>query len=334
MDAVAYYSNLAMVTSAVLYLLALVFHALEWASARQVDGAAAPAGAATQETAWPTMAYGGSGTSGSAGGVATLTRTGPSADDAGGSVREDRFGRIGVAVTVVAALVHIVAVVLRGIAAQRAPWGNMYEFITSSMAMAAVIYLVGVFAFRLRGFGLPFTLLASIGQGLAVTVFYVNVSPLMPALHSVWFVIHIVAAALAGAAFNVGAIASLLYLLKVRAQEKGRTRGYLARLPEPAVLDRISYRLHAFAFPLWTFAIAAGAIWAQYAWGRFWGWDPKETWSLVTWIVYAAYLHARATAGWKGKRAAVLALIGIIAFWWNFVGVNLVLNGLHSYAGI
>jgi cytochrome c-type biogenesis protein CcsB len=150
----------------------------------------------------------------------------------------------------------------------------------------------------------------------------------------VWFVIHIVAAALAGAVFNIGGIAAALYLLKQRAERKGTTTGYLARLPESAVLDRFSYRLHAFAFPLWTFAVAAGAVWAQYAWGRFWGWDPKETWSLVTWIVYAAYLHARATAGWKGTRAAVLALVGLVTFWWNFVGVNLLLDGLHSYAGI
>lgn len=292
MSTAAYYSNLAMVTSAVLYLVALVFHSLEWAAARGGD------------------------------------------PDGSKGHREEQFGRLGLSVTLVAAAVHVFAVVLRGVAAERAPWGNMYEFVTSSLAMALVIYLVGVFAFGWRGFGLPVTLLASVGQGLAVTVFYVDVAPLMPALHSVWFIIHIVAAALAGAVFNVGGIASLLYLLKSRAVAKGRQRGYLARLPEPAVLDRLSYRMHAFAFPLWTFAVAAGAIWAQYAWGRFWGWDPKETWSLVTWIVYAAYLHARATAGWKGRRAAILALVGLATFWWNFVGVNLLLSGLHSYAGI
>ena len=286
---IAYYSNLAMVTAAVLYLVALVLHSLEWAAAR---GAGEP------------------------------------------SRREAQFARLGLAVTLVAAAVHVLGVVLRGVAADRAPWGNMYEFITSSMAMAMVIYLVAVLGFGLRGFGLPVTLLASIGVGLAVTVFYVDVSPLMPALHSVWFVIHIVAAALAGAVFNIAGIAAALYLVKQRAERRGQLPGYLARLPEVAALDRISYRLHAFAFPLWTFTVAAGAVWAQYAWGRFWGWDPKETWSLVTWIVYAAYLHARATAGWKGTRAAVLALIGLVSFWWNFVGVNLLLNGLHSYAGI
>lgn len=287
------YSDLAMVTAMVLYLVALVFHSLEWASLRGVEP--------------------------------------PSERQ---SASAERWGRLGLSVTMVAAVVHVTGVVLRGVAAQRAPWGNMYEFITSSLAMAIVIYLVGVFFFGWRGFGLPVTLLASVGVGLAVTVFYVDVAPLMPALHSVWFVIHIVAAALAGAIFNIGGIAAILFLLKQRAERRGTVRGYLARLPESAALDRVSYRMHAFAFPLWTFAVAAGAIWAQYAWGRFWGWDPKETWSLVTWIVYAAYLHARATAGWKGTRAAVIAVIGLVSFWWNFVGVNLVLNGLHSYAGI
>ncbi len=285
----AYYSNLAMVTAAVLYLVALVFHSLEWAAAR------------------------GSGDPGR---------------------REAQFARVGLAITLVAAVAHVLGVVLRGVAAERAPWGNMYEFITSSMAMAVVIYLVAALAFGLKGFGLPTTLLASVGVGLAVTVFYVDVSPLMPALHSVWFIIHIIAAALAGAVFNIGGIAAALYLVRQRAERRGPLSGQLARLPDAATLDRLSYRLHAFAFPLWTFTVAAGAIWAQYAWGRFWGWDPKETWSLVTWIVYAAYLHARATAGWKGTRAAVLALIGLVSFWWNFVGVNLLLNGLHSYAGI
>ena len=156
----------------------------------------------------------------------------------------------------------------------------------------------------------------------------------MRARHAVWFVIHIIAAATAGAAFNIGAIAAILYLVRTRAEARGDVRGYLARIPSAETLDRVSYRFHAFAFPLWTFTIAAGAIWAQYAWGRFWGWDPKETWSLVTWIIYAVYLHARATAGWKGRRAAVVAIIGLASFWFNFIGINLLVSGLHSYAGI
>ncbi|MFT4110488.1 c-type cytochrome biogenesis protein CcsB, partial [Propionicimonas sp.] len=250
------------------------------------------------------------------------------------SPRTDGLGRAGLAITVIAVLTHVTGVVLRGIAAGRAPWGNMYEFITTSLAIAAIAYLVLALRYGMRWLGLPVTLLLTIGQGLAVTVFYVAVSDLMPALHSVWFVIHIIAAATAGAALNIGGIAAILYLIRSRAEERGTVRGYLARIPSSATLDRVSYRFHAFAFPLWTFTIAAGAIWAQYAWGRFWGWDPKETWSLVTWIIYAGYLHARATAGWKGRRAAVVAVIGLASFWFNFVGINLLVSGLHSYAGI
>jgi len=298
----AYYSSLAMVTSVVVYLAALTAHAAEWAAARHVDPEAASK--ARQERL-----------------AADLTRV-------------DRFGRIGLTLTAIAAVLHVAGVVLRGVAAGRPPWGNMYEFVTSTLAFVVVGYLLLVALGRMRWLGLPVTLLLVLGQGLAVTVFYVAVAPLVPALHSVWFVIHIVAAAVAGAMFNVGGMASGLYLLRSRAEARGAVTGYLRRLPDAARLDRLAYRAAAFAFPLWTFTIAAGSIWAQYAWGRYWGWDPKETWSLVTWVVYAAYLHARATAGWKGTRAAWLGLLGVAAFWWNFVGINLLVSGLHSYAGI
>ena len=122
-----------------------------------------------------------------------------------------------------------------------------------------------------------------------------------------------------------------MYLLKARAEKRGPVKGYLAKLPSAEVLDRFSYRATLFGFPIWTFTIAAGAVWAQYAWGRFWGWDPKETWSFITWVVYAGYLHARLTAGWKGRRAAIVSIIGVATFWFNFVGINLLVSGLHSY---
>lgn len=309
---IAYYSSLAMVTSAVLYLVAMTAHAAEWASVR------------TAKVTRPVPAMVG----------APAEAPGPEVAVAVDGRRTELLGRIGLAVTVVAALTHVAGVVLRGVAAQRPPWGNMYEFVTTSLAIVAIVYLVLALRSGMRWLGLPVTLLLTIGQGLAVTVFYVDVSELMPALHSVWFVIHIIAAATAGAAFNVGGIAAILYLVRTRAEARGSVRGYLARIPSAAALDRVSYRFHAFAFPLWTFTIAAGAIWAQFAWGRFWGWDPKETWSLVTWIVYAVYLHARATAGWKGRRAAVVAVVGLATFWFNFIGINLLVSGLHSYAGI
>lgn len=319
---IAYYSSLAMVTSAVLYLVAMVVHAAEWASARTVKAAVVE----------PVLVAVGAEPDSPGGGAR------PPAPDAGSRPargrRVDLLGRVGVAITVVAALSHLAAVVLRGIAAGRLPWGNMYEFVTSSLAAVALVYLVLALRYRMRWLGLPVTLLLTVGQGLAVTVFWVQVAPLMPALHSVWFRVHIGAAALSAAAFNIGGIAAILYLLRTRAEQRNVVTGYLGRVPDAETLDRISYRFHAFAFPLWTFTIAAGAIWAQYAWGRFWNWDPKETFSLVTWIIYAGYLHARVTAGWKGRRAAVVAIIGLVSFWFNFVGINLIAPGLHSYAGI
>lgn len=293
-------SDTAMVIATVGYLIAFCLHSLEWSSAR---------------------------------GLAAARPTDGSEDPA--RIRVDLYGRLAIALTAVTLIIHIVAVVLRGVAADRAPWGNMYEFVTSSLAFAGIVYLLAVWKLGARWLGLGVTLLCSIGLGLAVTVFYVDVAPLVPALHSVWFIVHIVAAAIAGAAFNVAAVAAILYLLKQRAEAGGGPiRGYLARLPEARRLDLFSYRLHAFAFPLWTFTIAAGAIWAQYAWGRFWNWDPKETWSFVTWVIYAAYLHARATAGWKGRPAAYIAIIGVVSFWFNFIGVNLLFSGFHSYSGI
>jgi cytochrome c-type biogenesis protein CcsB len=202
------------------------------------------------------------------------------------------------------------------------------------MVFVVAAYLIMVWRAGVRWLGLPVTLLAAVGNGLAITVFYVAVAPLVPALHSVWFVLHIVAAAISGAAFNIGGLLSILYLVKQRAEDRGRVRGYLTWLPAPRRIDVLAYRFHAFAFPLWTFTVAAGAIWAEYAWGRYWGWDPKETWALVTWVIYACYLHARSTAGWRGRRAALIALVGLASFWFNFVGINLLVTGLHSYAGI
>ena len=331
-----YYSSLALVSGAAVYTLATLVHAAEWAAAR------------TPATQTPTKE----------GPVRTLAGAGgpdmpepdPSERDVseGGLAVEDSAGRVevlgraGLSLTVVGFGLNLAGVVLRGVAAGRAPWGNMLEFVTTAMVAVVAGYLVLAWRTGARWLGLPVAALAALANGLAVTVFYVAVAPLVPALHSVWFLIHIVAATISAAAFNLGALTAVLYLLKARAEQRGAASGsapgtgpgYLARLPEARVLDRMSYRFHAFGFPLWTFTVAAGAIWAQYAWGRYWGWDPKETWALVTWVVYACYLHARSTAGWKGRRAAGLAVLGVATFWFNFVGINLLVSGLHSYAGV
>jgi cytochrome c-type biogenesis protein CcsB len=322
-----YYSSLCLVTAVVVYALAMFAHAAEWAAARRTDETqtadeqalvSVGAGASAERASMPPELVDGS----------------PSPADTGGRQRVEQFGRIGVALTVIGFLLSVAGVVLRGLAAGRAPWGNMFEFTITAMALVVGVYLVMVWRSGLRWLGLPVTLLAAVGNGLAITVFYVAVAPLVPALHSVWFIIHIVAAATAGAAFNLGALMSILYLVKKRAEDRGAVKGYLGWLPTARRIDELAYRFHAFAFPLWTFTVAAGAIWAEYAWGRYWGWDPKETWALVTWVIYACYLHARSTAGWRGRRAAVIAIIGVASFWFNFIGINLLVSGLHSYAGI
>ncbi|HHV22551.1 MAG TPA: c-type cytochrome biogenesis protein CcsB [Propionibacterium sp.] len=326
MDALAQYSMLAMVTAAVVYLFALFAHAAEWAAARNAGEVVTKS-----RTRVPVLV----------GGLPAADTIEPPESDTtaelpdepeSDKVRTNLFWRIGVALTMVALLSQIVAVVLRGLAAERLPWGNMYEFTSSSLVVVVAVYLVLAIKFEQRWLGLPVAMLSTIGLGLAVTVFYVDVAPLVPSLHSAWFLFHILAAVVAGAAFTLGGISAILYLLRRRAEESGVVRGYLSKVPSSDKLDRFTYVTSAFAFPLFTFVIAAGSIWAQYAWGRYWGWDPKETWSLVTWAIYAAYLHARSTAGWKGKPAAIIAVIGAVSFWWNFVGINLLVAGLHSYA--
>jgi cytochrome c-type biogenesis protein CcsB len=331
-----YYSNLALVSSAVVYMLAMFAHAAEWAAARRLT-VTSPAerelvNVAATDNVRPELVEGlrtapvkGHDQSGSAS---------EPQDQAAVSRRVEQFGRIGVALTIIGFLLSVAGVLTRALAAHRAPWGNMFEFTIMAVVFIVGVYLIMVWRAGVRWLGLPVTLLAAVGNGLAVTVFYVAVAPLVPALHSVWCLIHIVAAAISGAAFNIGGVMSILYLVKKRAEDRNNVHGYLERLPSSRKIDLIAYRFLAFAFPLWTFTVVAGAIWAEYAWGRYWGWDPKETWALVTWVIYAGYLHARSTAGWRGTRAAVIAIVGLASFWFNFVGINLFVSGLHSYAGI
>ena len=349
-----YYSSLALVSSVVVYALAMFAHTAEWAAARRL-GVAKPAARELVDVAAVERSDGQmrpepvEGLPEPTSSEHVDLRPEPSpmrpepaqmrpepveGHDQAASRRVEQFGRIGVALTVIGFVLSIVGVLTRGLAAQRAPWGNMFEFTITAMVFVVGVYLILVWRAGLRWLGLPVTMLAAVGNGLAVTVFYVAVAPLVPALHSVWFLIHIVAAAISGAAFNIGGLMSIFYLIKKRAEERGTVRGYLGRLPDLRKIDLIAYRCNAFAFPLWTFTVVAGAIWAEYAWGRYWGWDPKETWALVTWVIYACYLHARSTAGWRGSRAAVIAIIGLASFWFNFVGINLLVSGLHSYAGI
>ena len=228
---------------------------------------------------------------------------------------------------------HFVALVARGLAADpnRVPWGNMYEFTISGTFVVALIFVLATLRIDIEWLGPLVTTFVVAALMAAFLGLDDAVLPLPDALNSPWLVIHVVSAVISTGAFTLGALLSGLYLVKSRSSA---TTGYLARVPEPKVLDRLSYRMHAFGFPVWTFAVLiTGPIWAHQAWGAYWNWDPKEVWAFITWVVYAAYLHARATAGWRGRNAAILALVGAATLWFNFIGINFFSSSSqHSYA--
>ena len=256
--------------------------------------------------------------------------------------RDERWARVGVSLSVLAAALISLAVLARGISAERPPWGNMYEFTVTGVAALLVIW-VAMLGRRKewRDLGVIVVLFSLLLLGVAVLVLYTESAQLVPALKSYWLWIHVTAAIISSAVFTVGSLASVLYLFAERTERRatvGQTGGALdafgSRLPGSPSLDRVAYQTIAFAFPLWFFAVVAGAIWAEDAWGRYWGWDPKETWAFVTLVIYAAYLHARSTAGWRGRPAAIIAIIGLAAFLFSYFGVNIFFVGFHSYGGV
>jgi cytochrome c-type biogenesis protein CcsB len=282
------------------------------------------------------------------------------------AMRRDVVWKVARLLAIAGAGTNLVSIVARGVAAERVPWGNMFEYSTvlAFLVVAGTLLLVeGVAKVRtLTGFALMFAVFT---LAVAAMFFPVEPSPLQPALNSYWIRIHVVAAIAGSSLFAIGGIATILFLIKDRSErralavrherpapvmggaidvdaphdlvsdpedagvERGARRGGI--LPPAALLDRIAYRVIAFAFPIWTFAVIAGAIWAQEAWGRYWGWDPKETWSFVTWTIFAGYLHARSTAGWKGRKAAWIAVVGFVSLLITYYAVNLWIVGLHSY---
>jgi cytochrome c-type biogenesis protein CcsB len=244
-----------------------------------------------------------------------------------------RWGVLAVALTALGAAAHAGVLVARGMATDRLPWGNMYEFATAAVLVGVVAYLV--FAVRTPGlrhiglFVIGPAVLGLVGIGLFL---YAKAGPLVAALRSSWLAVHVSTAILGFGIFFVSGIASVLYLL--RSRSGAAPGGLVSRLPSAAALDRVAHRTAVFGFPIWTFAVMAGAIWAESAWGRFWGWDPKETWAFIAWVVYAAYLHARTTAGWRGRPAAWVNVVGLGVMVFNLLYVNMVSTGLHSYGGV
>ena len=248
--------------------------------------------------------------------------------------RTDRAGRIGTAMMILGFLVLLVAVTTRGMSAHRVPWGNMYEFsITGALTLTGA-YLFALAKYKLRWLGLPVSLATLLTLGTAITVLYRPSEQLVPALKSPWLALHVSAAIISGGVFLVANLVAATYLWMDAIEKKGPRPTWAAKIPSLESLDQLSYRLIAFVFPLWTFAIIAGAIWAESAWGKYWGWDPKETWAFITWVAYAAYLHARVTVGWRGKRAAWLCIFAGSTFLFNYIYINIWGTGLHTYSGL
>ncbi|OZD70503.1 c-type cytochrome biogenesis protein CcsB [Rhodococcus sp. 06-1059B-a] len=251
-------------------------------------------------------------------------------------VPSERMGRTGLGLVMVALTLHIGSIVLRGIATGRPPWGNMYEFVSVTCAAGVLVALVVLRSKQLRTLWLFVLVPTLILLFVAGTVLYANAAPVVPALQSYWLPVHVSIISLGSGVFLISGVASTLFLLRIRYPETPGSRmgRFIARLPSAQTLDALAYKTTIFAFPLFGIGVILGAIWAEAAWGRFWGWDPKETVSFITWIVYASYLHARATSGWRDTRAAWINIAGFVAMLFNLFIINMVVSGLHSYAGL
>jgi cytochrome c-type biogenesis protein CcsB len=251
--------------------------------------------------------------------------------------RAARFGQVAVGLNVLALALHVGVLVTRGLAAGRVPWGNMYEFVLTLSAVSSIAWLyLLVRRPALRHLGVFVAAVLTLLLGYAGVVLHTAAAPLMPALNSYWLKIHVTAAATASGLLLVGFVPAALYLIKAGYDRGSRRFPFsLGRnLPAADGLERLTFRLHTFAFPIWTLAVICGAIWAEAAWGRYWGWDPKETWSFISWVAYAAYLHARATPSVKRTTATGFAIAAWLTMLINLYVINFVAVGLHSYAGV
>jgi len=216
-----------------------------------------------------------------------------------------------------------------------APMSNLYESVVFFSWTIVLIYILIDLKYRQRAVGAFVIPFAFLGMTWAQLSLDSNIEPLVPALQSNWLTYHVITCFLGYAAFAVACGVSIMYLIKSGKEEKSAGEspagGLLSLFPNARILDDINYKAIMIGFPLLSLGIITGAAWANYAWGTYWSWDPKETWSLIVWFIYAAFLHARFTRGWVGRRAAWLSIVGFAATIFCYLGVNLVLSGLHSY---
>jgi len=330
------FSVMSLWTAATLYSIAMVAYSVRLARVAEARTAA--------RKPVPAMAGGAATAEGSDEALTTSDAPEAPGDLPAGAVvetapeRSRAFG-IGRAAMLVGAALQLAGVVTRGIDAGHAPFSNMYEFAIAGSLVAVLVFL---YVQRTRDVtyiapGVAF--FAVFAVVTALRMFYRDAVGLQPALDSYWLVIHVPIATIASGIFAVSGVASAVQVVR-DARDRGkrwaqsRVLRPVAAAPEPAKLEALAFRFNAVGFVLWTFTIMSGAMWAEHAWGRFWGWDPKEVWSFVIWVIYAAYLHARTTQGWAGRRAAWLAISGLVAIILNFTVVNLYVQGLHSYSGL
>lgn len=328
------YSTIALYSGMVVYAIAFVFYVVDLANR---SGDVASDGAAAGSSAGARTAQ--------AGGTATMTMTRTAAATSAGSgkgkarVKRSRWMRSAFALTVLGFVLHLAATALRGIAAERVPWANMYEFALTATLAIVLTFLVTQFFTDIRFLGALVTGMAVLFLGVSKVNYYVEIVPLVPALDSYWLVIHILVAVLSVGVFSLSFGLSILQLLQTRRvskQKAGETSSmrFMSGMPNPVRLEDIAYRLAIIGFVFWTFTLIAGSIWAEAAWSRYWGWDVKEVWTFVIWVLYAGFIHARATRGWRGTRSAWLNIVSFAAIIFNYTVVNVFFKGLHAYSGL
>lgn len=264
-----------------------------------------------------------------AGDTAVLTEV-----DTSGAPEKRQWGGIGISLAWLGTLLLVGSVAARAFSVHRPPLGNMYEFAIVGSAFVMLCYLLWALRHDVRWLGAFVTGTVVLFEMLAAMVFFTDASQLMPSLRSYWLSIHVSVATLSVALFTVAFVLHALWFMQSWRERQPGKLAFMDAVPGKDTLDRLAYGVLIIAFPLWTFTLIAGAIWAQEAWGRYWAWDPKEVWTLVIWVLYAAYLHARMTAGWSGRKSIYVALAGFACVLINYGIVNVFFVGQHSYSGM
>ena len=326
METLDAYSLVAIYSAMGIYTLAFVLFAIDLAK----RSARMPAAVGEASASQPYSGRASAGQlAGAGGGTATLVKTGAETE-----APRYKFERIAFALVLLGWVLHLAGVVLRGVAQGFVPWANMFEFSLTSSAIVVGVFIVLQRWQNLKFLGVYITGFALITLGVGTVNFYVPVKPLPDALDSYWLIIHVFVASLGTAFFAIGAGLSIAQLLQARREAGKKSLAMLKTLPDAVRLENLAYLVTVVGFVFWTFTLIAGSIWAERAWGRYWGWDTKEVWTFIIWTIYAGYIHARATRGWRGARSAWLAIIGFSAVMFNYTVVNLFFKGLHSYSGL